>query len=40
VGSAEFAGANWSPDGNWLFANIQDPGHTYAITGPWQDGAL
>ena len=39
-GSAEFAGANWSPDGSWLFVNIQDPGHTYAITGPWHDGAL
>ena len=39
-GSAEFAGANWSPDGNWLFFNIQDPGHTYAVTGPWQEGAL
>ncbi|MDQ3680197.1 MAG: PhoX family protein [Actinomycetota bacterium] len=40
VGSNEFAGANWSPDGNWLFVNIQDPGASYAITGPWQDGAL
>jgi len=37
---AEFAGANWSPDGNWLFVNIQDPGMTYAITGPWERGAL
>lgn len=37
---AEFAGANWSPDGNWLFVNIQDPGYTYAITGPWENGAL
>lgn len=37
---AEFAGANWSPEGNWLFVNIQDPGATYAITGPWEDGAL
>lgn len=36
----EFAGANWSPDGRWLFVNIQDPGATYAITGPWEDGAL
>lgn len=40
VGSSEFAGGNWSPDGNWLFVNIQDPGSTYAITGPWEDGAL
>ena len=37
---AEFAGANWSPDGAWLFVNIQDPGYTYAITGPWEQGAL
>lgn len=36
----EFAGANWSPDGNWLFFNIQDPGTTYAVTGPWEAGAL
>lgn len=36
----EFAGANWTPDGNWLFFNIQDPGVTYAVTGPWEDGAL
>lgn len=36
----EFAGANWSPDGNWLFFNIQDPGSTYAVTGPWERGAL
>ncbi len=39
-GSNEFAGANWSPDGNWLFVNVQDPGVTYAVTGPWQEGAL
>jgi len=37
---AEFAGANWSPDGNWLFVNVQDPGVTYGITGPWEGGAL
>lgn len=40
AGSNEFAGANWSPDGNWLFVNVQEPGVTYAITGPWADGAL
>ena len=39
-GSNEFAGANWSPDGNWLFVNVQDPGVTYAVTGPWEAGAL
>lgn len=31
----EWAGACFSPDGNWLFVNIQDPGVTFAITGPW-----
>jgi secreted PhoX family phosphatase len=39
-GSNEFAGANWSPDGSWLFVNVQDPGVTYGITGPWEEGAL
>jgi secreted PhoX family phosphatase len=37
---SEFAGACYSPDGKWLFANIQSPGITVAITGPWQNGAL
>jgi secreted PhoX family phosphatase len=32
----EWAGATWSPDGRWLFANIQTPGVTFAITGPWR----
>ena len=40
AGSDEFAGGNWSPDGNWLFVNVQDPGVTYGITGPWETGAL
>jgi hypothetical protein len=26
--------------GNWLFANLQTPGITFAITGPWADGGL
>lgn len=37
---SEWAGACYSPDGQWLFANIQSPGITFAITGPWRDGAL
>lgn len=37
---SEWAGPCYSPDGNWLFANIFDPGITVAITGPWQSGAL
>jgi hypothetical protein len=37
---SEWAGACYSPDGRWLFANIQGPGITFAITGPWKAGAL
>ena len=37
---SEWAGACYSPDGNWLFANIQTPGVTFAITGPWGRGPL
>ncbi len=33
--SSEFAGAVFSPDGNTLFVNIQGPGITMAIEGPW-----
>jgi uncharacterized protein len=36
----EWAGATFSPDGKWLFANLQIPGITFAITGPWQDGLI
>lgn len=47
----EFAGACFSPDGETLFVNIQgdtrgpgrpeiEPGMTFAIWGPWKDGAL
>jgi uncharacterized protein len=32
---SEWAGACYSPNGRWLFANIQTPGVTFAITGPW-----
>lgn len=37
---SEFAGACYSPDGKWLFFNIQSPGITFALTGPWGSGAL
>jgi secreted PhoX family phosphatase len=37
---SEWAGACYSPDGKWLFANLQGPGITVAITGPWASGAL
>jgi len=33
---SEFCGACFSPDGTTLFANIQQPGLTLAITGPWK----
>jgi hypothetical protein len=32
---SELAGACFSPDGEILFVNIQYPGITLAITGPW-----
>jgi secreted PhoX family phosphatase len=31
----EWAGAVFSSDRRWLFVNIQAPGATFAITGPW-----
>ena len=37
---SEFAGACYSPDGDWLFFNVQSPGVTFAVTGPWKQGAL
>ena len=36
----EFAGATYSPDGQWLFFNVQIPGITFAVTGPWAGGPL
>jgi uncharacterized protein len=35
---SEFAGATFHNE--WLFVNIQTPGITFAITGPWDNGAL
>lgn len=37
---SEWAGATFSPDGRWLFVNIQNPGLTVAIQGPWADRGL
>ncbi|HEX4881164.1 MAG TPA: alkaline phosphatase PhoX [Porticoccaceae bacterium] len=31
----EFAGVCCDPGGRWLFVNLQTPGITFAITGPW-----
>lgn len=33
---SEWAGATFSPNGEWLFVNIQVPGITFAITGDWK----
>ena len=33
--AVEFAGSCFNEDGEWLFVNVQSPGHTFAITGPW-----
>ena len=33
---SEFAGPVFSPSGKTLFVNIQTPGLTLAITGPWK----
>jgi hypothetical protein len=35
---SEFAGATFHNE--WMFVNIQSPGITFAITGPWDNGAL
>jgi hypothetical protein len=36
----DWCGACFSADGKWLFANIQGPGFSVAITGPWENGSL
>jgi secreted PhoX family phosphatase len=36
----EFCGATWDPSGRILFVNVQTPGITFAITGPWRKGSL
>jgi uncharacterized protein len=36
LNDVEFAGATFSPNGDTLYVNIQEPGMTLAITGPWQ----
>lgn len=35
---SELCGACFSPDGSTLFVNVQRPGYTLAITGPWRRG--
>ena len=36
LNDSEFTGPAFSADGKILFANIQSPGHVFAITGPWE----
>lgn len=41
--TGNFTGSEWAGatfDGRWLFVNIQTPGVTFAITGPWENGSL
>src|SRR3712207_8742193 len=33
--ASEFCGPAFSPDGRTFFLNVQNPGHTFAITGPF-----
>ena len=37
LSGSEFTGVNFSPDRSTLFANIQDEGYVFAITGPWAE---
>lgn len=34
---SEWAGVCFSANGEWMFANLYNPGVTFAITGPWQE---
>lgn len=40
IRSKEIAGATFCPDGRWLSLNLQHPGFTVAITGPWERGPI
>jgi len=33
---SEMTGPTFSPDGSVLFGNVQEPGHVFAIRGPWR----
>lgn len=35
VSGSEFTGPTFTEDGEILFANIQEDGYVFAITGPW-----
>jgi uncharacterized protein len=36
LNDSELAGVSFSPDGSTMFVNVQNPGLTIAITGPWE----
>ena len=36
LNDSEFTGPTFSDDGKVLFVNMQTPGLTFAITGPWE----
>ena len=41
--AGNYSGIEWAGAcffGKWMFVNIQTPGITFAITGPWDNGAL
>lgn len=43
IGAGDYTGFEWCGatfHDDWLFVNIQTPGVTFAITGPWRRGAL
>jgi uncharacterized protein len=40
LNTSELAGSCFSPDGQTLFVNVQSPGMTLAIWGPWTNGPL
>ncbi|WP_228452469.1 hypothetical protein [Streptomyces alkaliterrae] len=46
VAAGDYRGSVWAgscfepQEGDWVFVNIQSPGITFAMTGPWADGGL
>ena len=36
VGASEMSGPRWTPDGRHLVVNVQYPGVTCVISGPWR----
>lgn len=40
LNGSEWCGATFSPDASTMFVNMQSPGITFAIQGPWDDGRL